>query len=146
MTPVQGVENVYTQHTPHLSQTLENLFKGRLKETSYPFVESHGPNASLQRYALRVCRSFPSPRVAQTLQTAGCDHLHDWGNYLRGGSNCNAHEPRSDFVGWWRTFCSRDEGFAGGHMHPQLLKVTRLIPVPCRSTANSPLSFTATLR
>ncbi|KAI3616277.1 vacuolar protein sorting-associated protein 45 [Moniliophthora roreri] len=46
---LKGVENVYTQHTPHLSQTLENLSKGRLKETSYPFIESPGPNASLQR-------------------------------------------------------------------------------------------------
>ncbi|KAG7088311.1 hypothetical protein E1B28_012321 [Marasmius oreades] len=46
---LKGVENVYTQHTPHLSQTLESLLKGRLKETSYPFVESPGPNASLQR-------------------------------------------------------------------------------------------------
>lgn len=45
---LQGVENVYTQHTPHLSQTLENLFKGRLKETSYPFIDA-GLNASLQR-------------------------------------------------------------------------------------------------
>lgn len=35
----KGVENVYTQHTPHLSQTLELLLKGRLRETSYPFVE-----------------------------------------------------------------------------------------------------------
>nr|GAT60168.1 predicted protein [Mycena chlorophos] len=46
---LKGVENVYTQHRPHLSQTLENLFKGRLKEISYPFIESPGPNASLQR-------------------------------------------------------------------------------------------------
>ena len=46
---LKGVENVYTQHTPHLSQTLEHLFKGRLRETSYPFLESPGPNASLQR-------------------------------------------------------------------------------------------------
>ncbi|KIK95164.1 hypothetical protein PAXRUDRAFT_402229 [Paxillus rubicundulus Ve08.2h10] len=46
---LKGVENVYTQHTPHLSQTLENLFRGRLKETSYPFVDGTGPNLSLQR-------------------------------------------------------------------------------------------------
>ncbi|KAJ6585117.1 Sec1 family-domain-containing protein [Mycena capillaripes] len=46
---LKGVENVYTQHRPHLSQTLENLFKGRLREASYPFVESPGPNATLQR-------------------------------------------------------------------------------------------------
>lgn len=46
---LKGVENVYMQHTPHLSQTLENLFRGRLKDTSYPFLESAGPNAGLQR-------------------------------------------------------------------------------------------------
>ncbi|KAG6814251.1 hypothetical protein H0H92_015366 [Tricholoma furcatifolium] len=46
---LKGVENVYTQHTPHLSQTLEHLFRGKLKETSYPFVEPPGPNAGLQR-------------------------------------------------------------------------------------------------
>ncbi|KDQ25565.1 hypothetical protein PLEOSDRAFT_1057855 [Pleurotus ostreatus PC15] len=46
---LKGVENVYMQHSPHLSQTIENLLKGRLKETTHPFLESPGPNASLQR-------------------------------------------------------------------------------------------------
>ncbi|KAL9710999.1 vacuolar protein sorting-associated protein 45 [Leucoagaricus gongylophorus] len=46
---LKGVENVYTQHTPHLTQTVENLFRGRLKETSYPFLEAAGPNQGLQR-------------------------------------------------------------------------------------------------
>ncbi|KAF9533245.1 Sec1-like protein [Crepidotus variabilis] len=46
---LKGVENVYTQHTPHLSQTLENLYRGRLKEISYPFIETPAPNATLQR-------------------------------------------------------------------------------------------------
>ncbi|KAI0304470.1 Sec1 family-domain-containing protein [Multifurca ochricompacta] len=46
---LKGVENVYMQHTPHLSETLENLFKGKLKESSHAFLESAGPNASLQR-------------------------------------------------------------------------------------------------
>ncbi|KAJ3919621.1 Sec1 family-domain-containing protein [Lentinula edodes] len=46
---LKGVENVYTQHTPHLSQTLENIFKGRLRDTSYPFLQNPGANASLQR-------------------------------------------------------------------------------------------------
>lgn len=36
---LQGVDNVYTQHTPHLSQTLDLLLKNRLRETSYPFVD-----------------------------------------------------------------------------------------------------------
>ncbi|KAG8691883.1 vacuolar protein sorting-associated protein 45 [Ceratobasidium sp. 423] len=47
---IQGVENVYTQHSPHLSQTLENLLRGRLREQSYPFVEGQAStNAGLQR-------------------------------------------------------------------------------------------------
>lgn len=35
---LKGVENVYTQHTPHLASTIESLMRGRLKETSYPYV------------------------------------------------------------------------------------------------------------
>ncbi|KAJ1310095.1 hypothetical protein OPQ81_006842 [Rhizoctonia solani] len=47
---LKGVENVYTQHSPHLSQTLENLLRGRLREQSYPFVEGQATtNAGLQR-------------------------------------------------------------------------------------------------
>lgn len=37
------------QHTPHLSQTLENLLKGRLRDVNFPFLEGAGPNAGLQR-------------------------------------------------------------------------------------------------
>lgn len=40
------------QHTPHLSVSLENLFKGKLKENSHPFLDSAGPNAGLQRYVV----------------------------------------------------------------------------------------------
>ncbi|KAM0750187.1 Sec1-like protein [Meredithblackwellia eburnea MCA 4105] len=36
---LKGVENVYTQHTPHLAETIDLLLRGRLKETSYPFIE-----------------------------------------------------------------------------------------------------------
>ncbi|KAL9932469.1 hypothetical protein V8E36_008586 [Tilletia maclaganii] len=39
---LKGVENVYTQHNPHLAQTVENLMKGRLKETSYPWIGPAG--------------------------------------------------------------------------------------------------------
>jgi len=46
---LKGVENVYTQHSPQLSKTLEDLFKGRLKEANHPFVETPGPNAGLVR-------------------------------------------------------------------------------------------------
>lgn len=34
---LSGVDNVYTQHKPLLHETLEDLLKGQLKETLYPF-------------------------------------------------------------------------------------------------------------
>jgi len=37
---VQGVENVYTQHKTDLARVADNLMQGRLKERSYPFVDS----------------------------------------------------------------------------------------------------------
>ena len=39
---LQGVENVYTQHSARLEATLQNLIKGRLKEQQYPFIEGGG--------------------------------------------------------------------------------------------------------
>jgi len=39
---LKGVENVYTQHSPRLESTLQDMIKGRLKDTQYPFVEGMG--------------------------------------------------------------------------------------------------------
>lgn len=39
---LKGVENVYTQHSPRLELTLQNLIKGRLRDQQYPFVEHGG--------------------------------------------------------------------------------------------------------
>jgi vacuolar protein sorting-associated protein 45 len=39
---LKGVENVYTQHSPRLETTLQDLIKGRLRDASYPFVEGGG--------------------------------------------------------------------------------------------------------
>ncbi|KAL8824216.1 MAG: hypothetical protein Q9191_005209 [Dirinaria sp. TL-2023a] len=43
---LKGVENVYTQHSPRLEATLQNLIKARLKEQQYPFVEGGGGGGS----------------------------------------------------------------------------------------------------
>ena len=39
---LKGVENVYTQHSPRLELTLQNLIKGRLRDQQFPFVEGGG--------------------------------------------------------------------------------------------------------
>ncbi|KAI8050293.1 Sec1-like protein [Syncephalis plumigaleata] len=36
---LKGVENVFTKHEPLLAQTLDQLFKGKLKDADYPFVQ-----------------------------------------------------------------------------------------------------------
>ncbi|GAA5820648.1 hypothetical protein JCM10212_004317, partial [Sporobolomyces blumeae] len=48
---LKGVENVYTQHTPHLAETIDLLLRGRLKESSYPFVDGQGvsPQSGMSR-------------------------------------------------------------------------------------------------
>ncbi|GFP80203.1 vacuolar protein sorting-associated protein 45 homolog [Phtheirospermum japonicum] len=38
---LKGVENVYTQHQPLLSQTMESIVKGRLRDVDYPYVGNH---------------------------------------------------------------------------------------------------------
>ncbi|XP_003382629.1 PREDICTED: vacuolar protein sorting-associated protein 45-like [Amphimedon queenslandica] len=35
---LKGVENVYTRHKPYLVDVLENLMKGKLRESQYPFM------------------------------------------------------------------------------------------------------------
>lgn len=39
---LKGVENVYTQHSPLLETTLQNLIKGKLRDQRYPFVDGGG--------------------------------------------------------------------------------------------------------
>jgi len=38
----KGVENVYTQHKTHLMGVVDSLMKGKLKESSYPYIQGFG--------------------------------------------------------------------------------------------------------
>ncbi len=38
---IQGVDNVYTQHVPLIKDLLEQLLRGKLKDTLYPSVISN---------------------------------------------------------------------------------------------------------
>lgn len=44
---LKGVENVYTQHSPRLEMTLQNLIKGRLRDQQYPFVLDGNSSSSV---------------------------------------------------------------------------------------------------
>ncbi|XP_067831929.1 vacuolar protein sorting-associated protein 45 isoform X2 [Heptranchias perlo] len=43
---LKGIENVYTQHQPLLQDTLDQLIKGKLKDSQYPYL---GPNTLRDR-------------------------------------------------------------------------------------------------
>uniref|UniRef100_A0A646QDT7 Vacuolar protein sorting-associated protein 45 n=1 Tax=Hemiscolopendra marginata TaxID=943146 RepID=A0A646QDT7_9MYRI len=38
---LKGVENIYTQHTPLLKEIVEDLLKGKLRETTYPYLGNY---------------------------------------------------------------------------------------------------------
>jgi len=42
LTSVQGVANVYSQHNPVLMEVIQNVIRGKLKESSFPFVQRSG--------------------------------------------------------------------------------------------------------
>jgi vacuolar protein sorting-associated protein 45 len=46
--PIQGVDNVYTQHSPHLAQTLDQLIRGRLKDSTYPYLDNQPTAGQMQ--------------------------------------------------------------------------------------------------
>lgn len=35
---MKGVENIFTQHTPYLTEILDQMVKSKLKESQYPFL------------------------------------------------------------------------------------------------------------
>uniref|UniRef100_A0A8B9KDM7 Vacuolar protein sorting-associated protein 45 n=1 Tax=Astyanax mexicanus TaxID=7994 RepID=A0A8B9KDM7_ASTMX len=51
---LKGVENVYTQHQPLLHDTLDQLIKGRLKDSQFPYL---GPSSLRDRF-VRYCLNF----------------------------------------------------------------------------------------
>ena len=51
---VKGVQNVYTQHSPYLSQTLEALTKGTLSEVSHPYLGPEMPGGQKKRAPTEV--------------------------------------------------------------------------------------------
>ena len=68
---VQGVENVYTQHTPLLLTTLEALVKGRLKDADFPYIDRAHSSATPAKIpkvcSLVACPPQCSMQVAATL-------------------------------------------------------------------------------
>lgn len=61
---VQGVENVYTQHTPLLLTTLEALVKGRLKDADFPYIDRAHSSATPAKIPKVCCRVACPPQCS----------------------------------------------------------------------------------
>ena len=91
----QGVENVYTQHTPLLVHTLESLARGRLKDIEFPAVEgSLQPSAGQKQPPKLVIvfivggTTYEESRAISELNAQGARH-EGWSSGMRlllGGS------------------------------------------------------------
>lgn len=49
---LKGVENVYTQHKPLLTNTLDTLLRGKLKPTNFPFLDSSSSNRTRYKHVI----------------------------------------------------------------------------------------------
>ena len=52
MTSVQGVSNVYSQHSPLLMDTIESAVKGKLRGEDYPLVTKLGTGVAVDNLPL----------------------------------------------------------------------------------------------
>lgn len=92
---LKGVENVYTQHTPHLGDTLDLLIKAKLKESDYPFTthQSEPMRERPQDIIVFICggTTFEEARyIAQLNATTpgvrivlGGNHVHNSKSFLQ---------------------------------------------------------------
>ncbi len=46
---LQGVENVYTRHVPLITETCNDILKGKLKESLFPFVNTPSKEAAKEK-------------------------------------------------------------------------------------------------
>lgn len=64
---VKGVENVYTQHAPLLTTTLEAVARGRLPHMDYPFVGGAEASPTAAKVSLRrICSTIHSSRTVSS--------------------------------------------------------------------------------
>jgi hypothetical protein len=79
---LQGVENVYTQHTPLLVHTLEALVRGRLRDADYPHIDK-AANGAQPPY--KVPKVRPGPGSAAWLVEDPAGHSRGAGHGTMSG-------------------------------------------------------------
>lgn len=91
---VNGVENVYTQHKPMLAELLDNLIKGKLKESQYPYaregVSQKGKATDVMIFMVggityeegTIVREFNKSQNGKLRVVLGGPHVHNSKSYM----------------------------------------------------------------
>ncbi|KAI9333982.1 Sec1-like protein [Obelidium mucronatum] len=70
---LKGVDNVYTQHTPLLVNTLQDFIKGKIKPENYPFVEGGTKDKPQDTIVFMIGgTTYAEAREVQKLNTSNC--------------------------------------------------------------------------
>jgi hypothetical protein len=109
---LKGVENVYTQHTPPLVETVEQLLKGRLKETGYPILDPPTDPSKNYHSSSTTANNQSSAAAAQNLPTRPIEVVV----FVVGGSTYE--EARS--IALLNDRLASGVGFSGPGPQPQL--------------------------
>lgn len=94
----QGVDNVYTQHEPLVQHTIENIMKGKAKDSDYPYVgPSLGPKDKPQDVIVFIVggTTYEEARAVAALNAAAKKDGSNHRIILGGTAVLNS----SDFVG-----------------------------------------------
>mmetsp|Transcript_87693 Transcript_87693/g.174037 ORF Transcript_87693/g.174037 Transcript_87693/m.174037 type:complete len:569 (+) Transcript_87693:119-1825(+) len=98
---IKGVQNVYTQHKTYLASTVESLCKGRLKESSYPFLEGCRCDPLPQRLLVFVVggTTYEEARdVAELNKPSDGGRERNWKIVLGGTTIHNSHSFLADLA------------------------------------------------
>lgn len=90
--PLQGVTNIYTQHQPLLSRTLDECSKGTLQEASYPFLDGTPTKVKPQ---LVCCPNLQRSNFSQVLIFVAGGITYEEAAYVNA---LNASSPSCTFL------------------------------------------------
>ncbi|KAI9548420.1 vacuolar protein sorting-associated protein 45 [Dissostichus eleginoides] len=101
---LKGVENVYTQHQPLVHDTLDQLIKGRLKDSQFPYL---GASTLRDRPQDIIVFMIGGATYEEALSVYNLNRSMPGVRIVLGGS-C-IHNTKSDVIGWSERRESPDE-------------------------------------
>uniref|UniRef100_A0A8C2GIR9 Vacuolar protein sorting-associated protein 45 n=1 Tax=Cyprinus carpio TaxID=7962 RepID=A0A8C2GIR9_CYPCA len=98
---LKGVENVYTQHQPLLHDTLDQLIKGRLKDSQFPYL---GPSSLRDRPQDIIVFIIGGATYEEALTVYNLNRTMPGVRIVLGGTAIHNTKRDFNFIGYWITY------------------------------------------